>query len=239
VYAVDHAAKPSDRAKEAVEIMRGWDGRMTTDSSAALLAYRSRFELVRLLLEPKLGTTAKDSSQPEASLSWKTYQWGMQSVWLENVLLHQPKRWLPGNYANYNELLTAAVDSAVHAENAPKNLNQWKWGETRSLEIQHPILGKVPILNRWTGPGIRPQSGSGFTVKAVTRTHGPSERMTVDLANLDNSTLNTVTGQAGNFLSPYYMDQWSAWYQGYTFNLPFTKSAVEAAKSHRLLLKPN
>jgi hypothetical protein len=35
------------------------------------------------------------------------------------------------------------------------------------------------------------------------------------------------------------MDQWSAWYQGYTFNLPFTKSAVEAAKSHRLLLKPN
>ncbi|HEY7095108.1 MAG TPA: penicillin acylase family protein [Terriglobales bacterium] len=239
VYAVDHAAKPSDRAKEAVEIMRGWDGRMTADSSAALLAYRSRFELVRLLLEPKLGTAAKDSSQPEASLSWKTYQWGMQSVWLENVLLHQPKRWLPGNYANYNELLTAAVDSAVHAENAPKNLNQWKWGETRSLEIQHPILGKVPILNRWTGPGIRPQSGSGFTVKAVTRTHGPSERMTVDLANLDNSTLNTVTGQAGNFLSPYYMDQWSAWYQGYTFNLPFTKSAVEAAKSHRLLLKPN
>src|SRR5262249_7269261 len=80
VYAVDHAAKPSDRAKEAAEIMRGWDGRMTADSSAALLAYRSRIELVRLLLEPKLGTVPNDSSRAGFPLSWKTYQWGMQSV---------------------------------------------------------------------------------------------------------------------------------------------------------------
>jgi len=106
------------------------------------------------------------------------------------------------------------------------------------VEIQHPVLGKIPGLERWTAPGIKEQSGSGYTVKAVTRHHGPSERFTANLADLDQSTLNTVTGQGGNFLSPYYMDQWKAWYQGSTYALPFTQQAVEASRVHRLVLQP-
>jgi penicillin amidase len=74
-------------------------------------------------------------------------------------------------------------------------------------------------------------------VKAVSGTHGPSERMTVDLADLDYSTLNLVTGEAGNFLSPYYMDQWQAWYENSTFAWPFSASAVQKASVHQLVLK--
>ena len=194
---------------------------------------------MRLLLEPKLGPAASDAQKPDGSLNWKTYSWSMQSVWLENVMLHQPKGWLPEAYASYDDLLAAAVNAATTGPDAPKDLNKWKWGAFRPVEIQHPILGRVPLLNHWTGPGIREQSGSGYTVKAVSRSHGPSERLTVDLSNLDNSTLNLVTGQSGNFLSPYYMDQWSAWYQGFTFTLPFSKSAVAANRTHQLILKPN
>lgn len=62
--------------------------------------------------------------------------------------------------------------------------------------------------------------------------------MTVDLSNLDQSTLNLVTGQSGNFLSPYYMDQWKAWYEGFTYTLPFSKPAVDKARAHELLLEP-
>jgi penicillin amidase len=47
-----------------------------------------------------------------------------------------------------------------------------------------------------------------------------------------------VTGEAGNFLSPYYMDQWKAWYEGYTFKLPFSSKAVAAARQHELLMEP-
>jgi len=60
----------------------------------------------------------------------------------------------------------------------------------------------------------------------------------VDLSNLDQSTLNVVTGQAGNFLSSYYMDQWKAWYEGYTFTLPFCQPEVEKARTHELALRP-
>ena len=237
VYGVDHARKTSPRAQQAAEILRGWDGRMTADSAAPTIAYRSRAELARLLLEPKLGAAPADPKQVEAGLNWKSYSWGMGSVWLENVVHHQPQRWLPETYSSYDDLLAAAVEAVVSGPDAPQDLASWKWGAFRPVEVQHPILGRVPVLQRWTGPGVQPQSGSGYTVKAVSRSHGPSERLTVDLSDLDQTTLNLVTGEAGNFLSPYYMDQWKAWYEGFTFKLPYSEKAVAAAKQHELVLE--
>jgi penicillin G amidase len=238
VYSVDHAAKPSARAKQAADMMRNWDGRMLSSATAATVAVRSGQELTRLLLEPKLGSAPEDPNQQETALSWKTYHWQMETVWRQNVMLHQPKRWLPEKYSNYDELLTAAVEAAVNRPDAPKDLGAWRWGRVNAIAVEHPVLGKIPGLERWTAPGIKEQSGSGYTVKAVTRHHGPSERFTANLADLDQSTLNTVTGQGGNFLSPYYLDQWKAWYEGSTYALPFTPQAVEASRVHRLVLQP-
>jgi len=248
VYAVDHAAKPSARAKQAADLMRSWDGRMLATSAAPTIAENAIGELRRLLLEAKLGAAPPESRKDADSelfketqknaVNWTTYSWLQRSVWMENILLHRPKRWLPDQYPNYDELLTAAVEGAVNHPQAPKDLASWHWGAFNAVEIQHPILGKIPVIRRWSGPGVREQSGSGYTVKAVTRHHGPSERFTANLADLDQSTLNTVTGQGGNFLSPYYMDQWKAWYDGTTFPLPFSAKAVDAAKAHRLVLEP-
>ncbi len=238
VYAVDHASKPSARAKQAADLMRSWDGRMLASSAAPTITEKSIQELRRLLIEPKLGSAPSDPAKAADTLSWETYSWEMRSVWLENILLHHPKRWLPDKYPNYDELLGAAVEAAVNEPQAPKNLDSWHWGVVNAVRIQHPILGRIPILNHWSGPGVQEQSGSGYTVKAVTAHHGPSERFTANLADLDRSTLNIVTGQAGNFLSPYYMDQWKAWYEGTTFTLPFSSQAVEGAKAHTLQLDP-
>jgi penicillin amidase len=237
VYAIDHASKPSARVKQAADLLRSWDGLMQASSAAPTITQASVRELRRLLLEPKLGV-ASANSDDDGNLNWTTYSWEMRSVWLENILLHRPKRWLPEKYANYDELLTAAVDAAVSKPEAPKDLATWRWGTFNAIELQNPVLGKVPVLKYWAGPGIQEQSGSGYTVKAVSRHHGPSERFTANLADLDHSTLNTVTGQGGNFMSPYYMDQWKAWYEGTTFALPFSQNAVEASKAHKLVLEP-
>ena len=53
---------------------------MTADSAAAAIEFETRSELMRLLLEPKLG--AVDSKAPLGGLDWKSYHWGMQTVWL-------------------------------------------------------------------------------------------------------------------------------------------------------------
>jgi len=239
VYAIDHSSKASARVKQAADIMRSWDGLMVASSAAPTITENAIHKLVYLLLQPKLGGGSESGQPEDAGLSWRTYSWEMRSVWLENILLHRPKRWLPDNYASYDDLLTAALDAAVNDPKTPRDLALWHWGDFNAVTIQHPILGHIPILKNWSGPGIKEQSGSGYTVKAVTHSHGPSERFTANLADLDQSTLNIVTGQGGNFLSPYYMDQWKYWYGGTTFTLPFSDKAVQAAKTHSLVLRPS
>ncbi len=237
VYAIDHAPGASARAKHAADILRDWDGRMTANSSAPTIETKARQELVRLLLEPKLGApsgTAFDSG----TLSWKSYRWAMSSVWMDNVLTKQPPRWLPTGYADYDALLTTAIENIVKQPGAPPDLAQWQWGNNYPVEIDHLVLKELPLIGRFTAPGSHPLSGNGFTVKAVGRDFGPSERITWSFDNFDRSTLNLVTGESGIFLSPYYLDQWRAWYEGSTFPLAFTQAAVEQHRFHQLTLEP-
>jgi penicillin amidase len=252
VYASDHAANVSNRAKQAAEILRDWDGRMSADSAAPTIETKARRELARLLLEPKLGAAANGPNSGSASgaLSWKSYQWAMSSVWLENVLSRQPARWLPPGYSDYGSLLTVALENAVEqkqiasgdtakaAPEVPSDLNQWKWGKSYPVEIDHLVLSRLPVVGLFTGPGSHPLSGNGLTVKAVGRGFGPSERLTWNFANFDESRLNLVTGESGIFLSPYYMDQWTAWYGGATFTFPFSQTAVEHHRAHEMTLVP-
>lgn len=252
VYALDHAPKLSDRAKKAADILRDWDGRMSADSAAPTIETRARYELDRLLLEPRLGVATDNSpkgrtqsASPNAAaaketgaLSWKSYRWGMSTVWLENVLSKQPARWLPPGYSDYESLLTAAVENALKQPGVPSDISQWKWGENYPVEIDHLVLSQLPVIGRFTGPGRHPLSGNNYTVRAVGHNFGASERATWNFANFDESTLNLVTGESGVFLSPHYMDQWAAWYGGSTFTFPFTQAAIERRKSHEMTLEP-
>jgi penicillin amidase len=235
VSAIDHSPKASPGARQAADLMRNWDGRITTDSVAPTIAVAARRQLQRLLLEPPLGPADENS---KVATGWRQYTWMNSIVWLENVVTQQPQRWLPKNYRSWDDLLTAAVEQAVTAKSVPRDLASWHWGQAHPVYLQHPIFGRVPLLNRWTGPGTQPQSGDGNTVKQVGLGFGPSERLTVDFADLDASTLNIVTGQSGNVASPYFMDQWQAWYQGTTFMLPFSPEAVRKARVHELKLEP-
>jgi penicillin amidase len=224
VQAVEHSSQASARARRAADILSSWDGRLTTDSAAGTIETAARKILFRLLLQPKLGP------------AWLNYEWFNSHTALENLLTRQPKAWLPDRYASYDALLLAALEESL--KDAPRDLDSWRWGEYSPLVIQHPIFGKIPLLRRWSGPGTVEQSGGGETVKQVGRSFGPSERMTVDFSNFDESTLNIVTGESGNLLSPHFMDQWKAWYEGTTFALPFSEPAVERAAHHRLQLVP-
>ena len=222
VAAIDHSQIASARAKAAAEIMRSWDGRLTANSAAATITIKSETELQKLLLGDY----------------WHDYLWPDSAVAWENLLSRRPKYWLPAGFNNYDALLAAAVEKVVAEPSAPARLASWGKGRAYPLEIVHPVFDKILIL-RWFGePGRVKQTGGSWTVKQVGRSFGPSERMTVDMGNLDQSTLNIVTGESGQIFSRNYMDQWKAWYEGQTFAFPFSQSAVESAAKHRLELEP-
>src|SRR5262249_39110705 len=211
VYAVDHSAKAGDRARQAAEIMRGFDGVMRADSAAPTIEVNARKALWELLLEAQLG--------PE----WTRYEWSEASVALSGIGQTQPARWLPPGYNNFNDLLTAAVEQAV--KDGPADLKSWQYGEAFPLVINHPLFSAIPGIRGMAAPGRNPQSGGSYTVKQVGRTFGPSERMTVDFSNLDASTFNIVLGESGQIFSPYYLDHWPAWYGNTTFTLAYSAAA--------------
>jgi penicillin amidase len=81
--------------------------------------------------------------------------------------------------------------------------------------------------------------GDATTVKQVGgQAFGPSQRFTMDWTNVDGSTENITLGESGNPYSPYFKDQWSDWYNGTTFALPFTAGAVNQQTTHTLRLEP-
>ena len=226
VYAVDHTPRASQRAKTAADLMRAWDGTMDTDSAAATIAVFSRDKLEELLLQPKLGD------------EWKDYKWFMSPVWLENVLTHQPPRWLPPSYSSYDQLLAAAVEAAVNDPSATHSLAMWRWGRVHRVDIKHPFWSHFPILKKGAGTGSLPLSGDTETVKQVGPHFGPSERLTVDFSDLDGTTLDIVNGESGDIFDGHYNDQWDAYYHGRTFVLPFSAEAVQRAGVHHLRLEP-
>jgi len=238
VYALDLAPKLSRRAQQARDLLRDWNDKVTPDSAAAIVEFQAIWKFGRLLLQPKIEEARQHHKSDLPPLIMTDLHWSRESDWIEDVLRKQPKRWLPANYADYSAVLVAAVEAVVNGPGMPSDLNSLTKTPSFILKIQHPIFERIPVLRRWSGPGTVPQSGHGLTVKQVGIGFGPSERLTVDFSNLDQSTLNLVTGESGNFSSPYYMDQWKAWYEGFTFPLPFSDAAIEKDKAHRAVLEP-
>jgi len=233
-YAIDHSSTKDKRIRQAADILRNWNGNVDATAAAPAIVDAARAALWLLLLNPHLG--------PNPGNSLRLYTWNEKPYAEEQLIMHAPARWLPARYPNWNELLTAAVSNGLLDAHAPFDLAKWKYGQSHPVDIEHPLFSQSPLLQRIagirTGTGQQPQSGDATTIKQVGRSFGPSERFTADLSDLDHSTLNLVLGQSGNPSSPWFMDQWPAWYQGTTFTLPFSDSAVDAATKHTLTLTP-
>jgi penicillin G amidase len=253
-YAIDHTTKPEllrdKRLHQAADLLRDWNGNVDIDAAAPAIVDATRAALWPLLIDPQLAPQASQQTTPQTKtesgkaqpIPAALYSWGNKAYAEEWLVMHTPARWLPKNYATWDDLLATAVAQSLRITHAPADLTTWHYGNLHPINIEHPIYGQSALLQRLiglpTGPGIQPQSGDDTTVKQVGRSFGPSERFTADLANLDASTLNLVLGQSANPASPWFMDQWPAWYHGTTFTLPFTKAAVDAATTHTLKLNP-
>jgi penicillin amidase len=259
-YAIDHASVPelsrdkalAKRLRQAADLLRAWDGNVDANAAAPAIVVATRAQLWPLLINSQVAPQPNPTTQTESGSrsgnaqpipAAALYSWGNKAYAEEWLIMHTPSRWLPKTYATWDDLLATAVAQSLRLANAPADLSKWRYGQFHPIEIEHPIYGQSPLLQRLiglpTGPGIQPQSGDDATVKQVGRSFGPSERFTADLADLDHSTLNLVLGESSNPASPWFMDQWPAWYNGTTFPLPFTNAAVDAATTHNLTLTPH
>ena len=229
-YAIDHTPGSSSaddaRLKKAADLMRSWDGKLTTDSAAASIVTEARYAFWPLILKPKLGEDAA------------YYSWSEKNFAEEEIIMHGNAEWLPPAYKNWDALLTDAVRKGMKDGKAPSDVARWSYGSWHVVDIEHPLAVFLPLVGRVAGTGAQPLSGDTTTVKQVGRDFGPSQRFTMDWSDVDGSTENIVLGQSGNPYSPYFHDQWNDWYGGTTFARPFSPAAVAVQTRHMLRLLP-
>jgi len=225
-YAIDHTPGADERLRQAADLMRSWDGKLTTDSAAASVVTETRAAFWPLILKPRLGEAAK------------SYSWSEQNFAEEEIIMHGNAEWLPPTYKNWDALLTEAVRKGMEAGDATGDVAFWHYGSWHTVDIEHPLMRFLPLVGRVAGLGEQPMSGDTTTVKQVGRDFAPSQRFTMDWSNVDGSTENIVLGESGNPYSLYFRDQWHDWYGGTTFALPFSPAAVAAQTRHTLRLLP-
>ena len=225
-YALDHSAQNDKRLKQAADLLRSWDGKMTTDSAAASVVTKARDALWPLILEPKLGDLAAD------------YRWAERSFAQEEIVMHGEADWIPKGYKTWDDVLSEAVRRGLKNSNAPADLSKWTYGSWHVIDIEHPLHPFLLWITNVAGTGALPLSGGGTTVKQVGKAFGPSQRFTMDWSSIDGSTENISLGESGNPYSEYFRDQWKDYYGGTTFALPFTEAAVAANTRHTLQLEP-
>jgi penicillin amidase len=220
--------QPKDpRARKLVDGLKDWNGIADADSSLVSFLVMARRAALDLILEPYLG---KDTN---------LYEW-RSTAFLQKVLTDRPAKWLPPTYKNYDELLAATADRAVSMlaeQTKSERVEDWQWKDLNSLDMLHPI-GREGFLKHLLSITGKPQSGTGYSVRAATKRHGPSMRFIANLANWDDSILLIPAGESGQVGSGHYTDQFAYWYEGKPIFSPYSNAAEAKARKHTLTLKP-
>jgi penicillin amidase len=216
-----------DRTKQLINGLKDWNGIADADSAEVSFLAAVRRASLELILQPYLGEQTN------------LYQW-RSTAFLQKILTDRPDKWLPSGYKSYDALLVAAADRAVSklAEDAKSSrIQDWQWKKFNSLDMLHPI-GRQGLLKDLLSIASKPQSGTGYSVRAATKHHGPAMRFVANLGNWDESILLIPAGQSGQPGSGHYSDQFSYWYEGKPIFQPFSDAAEAKARKHTLTLKP-
>lgn len=125
----------------------------------------------------------------------------------------------------------------------------WTWGALHVANFENQSLGQSGIapvewlFNRTAPPRV---GGSASLVNAIGWNTAlsydvdwvPSQRMVVDLADLDGSTFIHTTGQSGHAFADNYASMIDMWTDGEQAPMPFSRAAVEAVAVDTLTMSP-
>lgn len=209
VQAYDRRKPAGSELATAVEALRDWNGQMERESAAAMIADE---------LYLRLRQTVAERAAPHKGAEYSSQ---MAPAVIERLLRERPAGWFPDYDDLLMESLRAALDEGGKLQGG--NPKAWRYGAYMRLAINHPVLGRIPVIGRYFDIGPVWMSGSGTTPKQITRRLGPSMRMIVNLGNLDGSYQNITIGQSGHIFSSHYKDQWASYYVGNSFPMQFSK----------------
>ena len=204
-------------ARQAIDLLADWDGQNDADSPAAAYANVLWDELAQDLFGRR-ADPAPLTGQSRLFVVVDRLLDDADSAWWTNETL---------GVAGRDDMLRLAATQAAQRLASVQGTDpaRWNWGGLHAMTLTSGTFGKsgiAPIealFNRGpfpVGGGASVVDATGWTLGAgdFATTTVPSMRMTIDLADLDASRWNHLTGTSGHAFHPNYDDQFDAWQHG-------------------------
>ena len=234
--------KPSsDKASEALDLLKVWDGGMDKDRPEPLLFEAWLYQMHRLMLEEKTGNPLSEKG-PFAATT------------IASILANHETGWCGETYdkpsANCDALIGQALDEALKMLSARESgsMKSWRWGHENKTLLKNKVFGHIPFLSHVSNLSIE-SSGDFYTIDRgggfsrdpdypFARTHGGGFRGLYDLDDPSRSRFMITTGQSGHIFSSHYSDLLPLWNDVKSFTLTGTEEELAARGFPALVLNP-
>ncbi len=213
VNAYDHVKPAKPELREAVALLRSWNGQMEKKTAAPLLVTLSYQQLEKRVVKAAWPGNAN------------VYESTMAPAAIQNIVDSNGRLFFRDTDQALMDALASAIEEGRSTQGS--NLARWDYGSYNRLTIKHPVGSHLPVLGVYFNIGPVEMSGSSTTIKQTSGALGPSMRFVADLGNWDGSLNNIDIGQSGQILSGHYKDQWDAYYVGESFPMQFDKVAAK------------
>ena len=232
----------SKTEKQAIEILKKWDGSYHLESVAPTIYNRFIYEFLNNTFKDEMGKTFKTFIN--TSLQKKVIAVQMardSSVWWNDITTKD-------KIESKQDIISKSLKSTVSFLEGQlgEAVDSWVWSKVHSIEHNHP-MGKVSALREYFNVGPFEINGGAEVINNLAfkldstgyyKVHaGPSTRRVIDFYDVESSMSILPTGQSGNPQSKHYNDQANKYNKGEFIKMLINEKAIKTSKN-KLVFSP-
>ncbi len=202
-------------AKKYVEMVRNWDLYASPNSTGQTVFQTWWDSLEVEIWKDDVTRVAPSANWPEEETLMELLKKDSAMVFIDNINTTQKETLF--------DAVTSAIKKASFDLETEEKTGRLQWTKHKDPTIYHLLKTAVMPFAR---TGI-PVGGNGNIVNAVTKSHGPSWRMIVQLTNETESYVVYPGGQSGNPGSKFYDNFVDTWAKGEYYKAWMMKKGEE------------
>ena len=237
-----NAGELNDTQTQALELLKSWDGQHDLESIAPTIFYKVVYHILARAMQDELGE--KDfTAIVNTMMMWRTIPLLLSndtSLWWDNTTTDDTE--------SRQTIFSEAFERATSAlgEQLGNNPQAWEWQKVHQIAHKHAFGLEGGPLGWYFNVGPIPINGGHEVINNVsfdltademhTISFGPSKRILIDLAEIENAVSILPTGQSGHVASKHYDDQAQLYADGKFRNMMMNETEIKEG-SRKLVLK--
>lgn len=234
--------KGNDRRRQALDMLKRWNGSMDRHSPEPLIFYEWMLMLTRRLAADELGPLLAEVPGP-------------RPLFVERVFrnIDGAARWCDVDKTPQKEtcaqMASLALDDALAAlvRKYGPNIQGWRWGAAHVAIHRHTPLGDIALLAPFVNIENETSGGNYTLLRGATPGEGPHPwrnvhaaglRIVVDFSDPNGSVMIAGTGESGHPLSRWYDNFSELWARGDTIPMSMSDADAAAGAVGVMVLKP-